>query len=91
MSSNGAGLRQGPLIGVDDPADPQLDLYRELKDPARRSGLGAEHSIFVVEGKITVERLLTSSYLIRSLLVDDHQVSASNDLVTATRARGVPV
>jgi tRNA G18 (ribose-2'-O)-methylase SpoU len=81
----------GLLIGVDDPADPRLDLYRDLSDGAMRPGLEAEHSIFVVEGKLTVERLLTSSYAIRSLLVDDHQVAASSDLVTATRSRGVPV
>ncbi|HEY1831042.1 MAG TPA: RNA methyltransferase [Acidimicrobiales bacterium] len=91
MSSNGTGTRQGPLIVVDDPADPRLELYRHLKDPAARPDLGTEPSIFVVEGKLTVERLLTSSYRIRSLLVDDHQVTASSDLVTATRARGVPV
>ncbi len=91
MSSNERGTFQGPLIGVDDPADPRLDLYRDLNDPAGRPGLEAEHSVFVVEGKLAVERLLTSSYRIRSLLVDDHQVTASGDLVTATRARGVPV
>lgn len=91
MSSNDADVHQGPLIHVDDPADPQLGLYRDLNDPAARGGMETAHSIFVVEGKLTVERLLTSAYRIRSLLVDDHQVTASSDLVTATRARGVPV
>jgi tRNA G18 (ribose-2'-O)-methylase SpoU len=84
-------IRQGPLIEVDDPADARLDPYRDLKDPAGRPGAEGEPSILVVEGKLTVDRLLTSSYRIRSLLVDDHQVTASSDLVTATRARGVPV
>ena len=32
-----------------------------------------------------------SSYRVRSLLVDEHQVTASSDLVAETRARGVPV
>ncbi len=91
MWSNEVGIRQGPLIGVEDPADPRLDLYRDLNDPAKRPDLESGHSIFIVEGRLTVERLLTSSYRIRSLLVDDHQVTAASELVTATRARGVPV
>lgn len=90
-SSNEAGILQGPLIGVDDPADPRLELYRDLNDPAGRLSLEAEHSVFVVEGKLTVERLLTSSYRIRSLLVDDHQATASPALVAEARATGVPV
>ena len=90
-SNDGAGVHHGPLISVDDPADPRLELYRDLNDPAGRLSLEAEHSVFVVEGKLTVERLLTSSYRIRSLLVDDHQVTASSALVTQARARGVPV
>jgi tRNA G18 (ribose-2'-O)-methylase SpoU len=73
------------------PEDPRLDLYRDLNDPARRNRMEADESVFVVEGRLAVERLLTSSYTIRSLLVDDHQVTAAGDLVTATRARGAPV
>jgi tRNA G18 (ribose-2'-O)-methylase SpoU len=81
----------GPLIEVADPADPRLDLYRNLNDPAgpiRRAGTG---SAFVVEGRLAVERLLSSRYSVRSLLVDDHQVTAVAGLVSATRARGAPV
>ena len=76
-----ADAGQGPLIAVTDPADPRLDPYRDLNDPAGRTRLEAEHSIFVVEGKLAVERLLTSPYRIRSLLVDDHQAVAASDLV----------
>jgi len=81
----------GPLVGVEDPGDQRLDLYRALNDPARRVRLDAEQSVFVVEGRLAVERLLTSQYTVRSLLVDDHQVTAASDLVAATRARGAPV
>jgi tRNA G18 (ribose-2'-O)-methylase SpoU len=81
----------GPLIGVVNPDDPRLDLYRDLNDPARRVRLEAHASVFVVEGRLAVERLLTSEYRVRSLLVDDHQVTAAGDLVAATRARGAPV
>lgn len=81
----------GPLVRVEDPDDPRLDLYRNLTDPADRARLEADRSVFVVEGRLAVERLLASAYSMRSLLVDDHQVSAAGDLVSATRARGVPV
>jgi tRNA G18 (ribose-2'-O)-methylase SpoU len=81
----------GPLIGVVNSDDPRLDLYRELNDPARRTQLETDEGVFVVEGKLAVDRLLTSGYTVRSLLVDDHQVMAASDLVAATRDRGVPV
>jgi tRNA G18 (ribose-2'-O)-methylase SpoU len=81
----------GPLVVVDDPDDPRLELYRNLNDPVGRVRVDAMESVFVVEGKLAVERLLTSEYSVRSLLVDDHQATAANDLVTATRALGVPV
>ncbi len=81
----------GPLIGVDDPDDPRLDLYRGLNDPAGRMALEADQSVFVVEGRLAVARLLTSGYTVRSLLVDDRHAAAAGDLVAATRARGAPV
>jgi tRNA G18 (ribose-2'-O)-methylase SpoU len=86
-----AAITSGPLVVVDDPGDPRLALYRDLNDPARRIGLDAEQSVFVVEGKVAVDRLLTSGYTVHSLLVDDHQLTAARDLVAATRARGAPV
>jgi tRNA G18 (ribose-2'-O)-methylase SpoU len=81
----------GPLVEIDDPRDPRLDVYRDLNDPAGRSRFGADQSVFVVEGRLAVERLLTSRYVVRSLLVDDHQVTAVPGLVAATQARGAPV
>jgi tRNA G18 (ribose-2'-O)-methylase SpoU len=84
-------VTMGPLVPVDDPADPRLDLYRHLKDPAARSRLDARASVFVIEGRLAVDRLLASNYPIRSLLVDDHQAAAAGDLVEATRSRGAPV
>jgi tRNA G18 (ribose-2'-O)-methylase SpoU len=82
---------RGPLIGIVNPGDARLDLYRDLNDPARRVRIEAHASVFVVEGRLAVERLLTSKYTVRSLLVDDHQVTAAGELVAATRALGAPV
>ena len=81
----------GPLVGIDDPDDPRLAPYRDLNDPAGRRRTGADGSIFVVEGRLAVERLLASGYAAASLLVDDRQVTAAGGLVAAVRARGVPV
>jgi len=81
----------GLLVEVDDPDDPRLDLYRDLNDPAGRTRLAADQSVFVVEGRLAVDRLLVSEYTVCSLLVDDHQLIAAHDLVAATRARGAPV
>jgi tRNA G18 (ribose-2'-O)-methylase SpoU len=81
----------GPLIEVHDTDDPRLDPYRLLNQPAARMRLDADHSVFVVEGRLAVDRLLNSGYTVRSLLVDDHQVDAVSHLVDATRARGAPV
>ncbi len=81
----------GPLVAVDDSDDPRLDYYRALNDPAGRIQLIADQSVFVVEGRLAVDRLLSSEYKVRSLLVDDHQVTAAGDLVAATQARGAPV
>jgi tRNA G18 (ribose-2'-O)-methylase SpoU len=81
----------GPLVAVEDPDDPRLDHYRDLNDPAGRIRPDTDQSVFVVEGRLAVDRLLTSGYTVCSLLVDDHQVTAAGDLVAATRARGAPV
>ena len=88
---DGPAVTPGPLVRVDDPDDPRLDPYRDLNDPAKRGRLDAGQSIFVVEGRLAVDRLLTSGYTVRSLLVDDHQAVAAAELVSATRARGASV
>ena len=84
------GATPGPLIWVVDPEDPRLEPYRNLNDPARRIRMEADGSVFVVEGRLAVDRLLTSKYRVRSLLVDDHQVRAAVGLVEAARAEGAP-
>jgi len=92
---NGSGTAgsdcPGPLVEVDDPDDPRLAAYRNLNDPAGRSRYEEGESIFVVEGRLAVERLLGSGYRVLSLLVDDHQLTSAAGPVAATRARGAAV
>jgi tRNA G18 (ribose-2'-O)-methylase SpoU len=84
-------VSRGPLVSVDDPADERLADYRRLNDPAIRRRVEADQGIFVVEGRVAVGQLLGSDYRVRSLFVDDHQVTAAADLVEGVRARGMPV
>lgn len=75
---------------VDDPSDPRLADYRQLKDPARPSREAAR-SVFVVEGRLAVGQLLASRYEVVSLLVDEHQAQAAAALVAGVERAGAPV
>ncbi len=81
----------GPLVVVDDLDDVRLAEYRDLNDPAFRRRVEAELGIVVVEGRVAVRQLLDSDLMVRSLLVDDHQVTLADDLASGVRARGATV
>ena len=81
---------RGPLVVVDDPADPRLADYRDLNDAALRRRHGTD-DVVVVEGRVAVGQLLATPSEVCSLLVDDHQVTAAATLVAGVRARGAPV
>lgn len=81
----------GPLVFVDYPGDERLREYRDLNDRELRQRVDAEGQIFVVEGRIAVQRLLSSAYKVRSLLIDDHQAVALSGVVETVRATGAPV
>jgi tRNA G18 (ribose-2'-O)-methylase SpoU len=55
-------------IDVEDPADPRLADYLQLTDSAARRRRERDE-LFVAEGPVAVERLLTSGHRIRSVLV----------------------
>lgn len=57
------------LITIDDPRDPQVSDYVGLKSPKERRRLETAGGIFVAEGPLVVERLLKSSYTVRSLML----------------------
>jgi tRNA G18 (ribose-2'-O)-methylase SpoU len=80
----------GPLVAVDDPHDPRLAHYRDLAGATRRRRPG-DDTVVMVEGRLAVERLVTSRYQTLSLLVDDHQVRTAARVVDAVRATGAPV
>ena len=86
-----AGAGTGPVVRIDELDDHRLPEYRDLNDPVARRRLEAELGIIVVEGRVAVRQLLDSALPVRSLLVDDHQLTLAADLVEAVRTRGAPV
>jgi tRNA G18 (ribose-2'-O)-methylase SpoU len=52
------------VIEIEDPLDPRLAEYRGLRQRGRESD-----EYFIVEGVLTIERLLTSPYPVRSVLM----------------------
>ena len=59
-----------PLVPLDDPADPRLTDYRDLRDAdLRRRG-----DAFVCEGRLVVERAVAHRWPLRSVLVMDSRV-----------------
>lgn len=71
---------------VEDPADPRLDGYRFLRDPARRRRIERNREIFVVEGLAVLEALLTSPYRLRSALVSVARAEAAGALLAGVDA-----
>ncbi|MFM7067948.1 MAG: TrmH family RNA methyltransferase, partial [Actinomycetes bacterium] len=56
-----------PPTVLTDPADPRFDDYRNLRG-AQRRGNAATNDAVIAEGRIAVERLLSSRYRVRSVL-----------------------
>ncbi len=62
-----------PFIGVDSPEDPRLADYRALRERELRTtenGAGR----FIAEGKLVVERLVSSRYRVRSAFVREDRL-----------------
>jgi tRNA G18 (ribose-2'-O)-methylase SpoU len=54
---------------LEDLTDPRLADYVHLREPSRRMAIERERGIFTVEGRLSVEALLASPYVVRSVLV----------------------
>jgi tRNA G18 (ribose-2'-O)-methylase SpoU len=57
------------LIEVDDPADPRLSDYRDLRDVELRRHLEADEGLFIAEGEKVVRRALEAGFAPRSFLM----------------------
>jgi|SRR5215213_2036961 len=57
------------LVAVDDPDDPRLRDYRDLRDVQLRTSLEADHGLFLAEGEKVVRRAIEAGYPPRSFLM----------------------
>ncbi|KCZ88972.1 TrmH family RNA methyltransferase [Hyphomonas jannaschiana] len=76
------------LIPVTDPADPRLAAYTSIREKDLTSGHGGR---FIVEGKVTLETLLTRSrFAVESLFLAESRLAPLADLLAKVPA-DVPV
>jgi len=64
-----------PIERITDLDDARLVDYAHLREPSRRMGLERAAGIFTVEGRLSVEALITSPYRVRSILVAAEHVA----------------
>lgn len=74
------------LVGIDDPADPRLGDYRDLRDVALRKHLEAEHGLFLAEGEKVVRRAVAAGFAARSFLMAPRWLDSLADVLATTEA-----
>jgi len=74
------------LIAVDDPADPRLADYRDLRDVELRKHLEAEHGLFLAEGEKVVRRAVEAGFRPRSFLMAEKWLDGLGDVLAASDA-----
>lgn len=67
------------VVVIEDPSDPRVADYRDLRDPATRRR-ERDESVVIVEGLIAIGRLLESEHRLRSLLVAAPQLHRLDEL-----------
>jgi tRNA G18 (ribose-2'-O)-methylase SpoU len=74
------------LHHIDDPADPRLADYRDLRDVELRKHLEAEHGLFLAEGEKVVRRAVEAGFTPRSLLMAPRWLDGLADVLAMTDA-----
>jgi tRNA G18 (ribose-2'-O)-methylase SpoU len=74
------------IVEIDDPADPRLADYRDLRDVELRKTLEAEHGLFLAEGEKVVRRAVESGHHPRSFLMSPRWLEGLQDILDATEA-----
>lgn len=74
------------LIEVEDPTDPRLADFRDLRDVQLRQSLEAENGLFLAEGEKVVRRAVTAGYGVRSFLMAPRWVTSLEDVLETTDA-----
>src|SRR3954453_18766245 len=74
------------LVDVQDPGDPRLADYRDLRDVELRKTLEAEHGLFLAEGEKVVRRAVEGGFAVRSFLMAPRWLDGLSDVLSATDA-----
>jgi tRNA G18 (ribose-2'-O)-methylase SpoU len=74
------------LIQIDDPDDPRLADYRDLRDVELRKHLEAEHGLFLAEGEKVVRRAVEAGFTPRSFLMAPRWLDGLDDVLGTTSA-----
>jgi tRNA G18 (ribose-2'-O)-methylase SpoU len=74
------------LVRVDDPGDPRLADYRDLRDVQLRQHLEAEHGLFLAEGEKVVRRAVEGGFAPRSFLMAERWLDGLADVLATTDA-----
>jgi tRNA G18 (ribose-2'-O)-methylase SpoU len=73
-------------VEIDDPADPRLADYRDLRDVQLRQSLEAEHGLFLAEGEKVVRRAAEACFPVRSFLMAPRWLEGLADVLDAADA-----
>ncbi|GAA1479403.1 RNA methyltransferase [Nocardioides aestuarii] len=74
------------LLELDDPADPRLRDYRDLRDVELRKSLEGEEGLFLAEGEKVVRRALEAGFTARSFLMAPRWLDGLADLLDRSAA-----
>ncbi len=73
-------------VEIDDPTDPRLADYRDLRDVQLRQSLEAEHGLFLAEGEKVVRRAVEAGFPVRSFLMAPRWLEGLADVMEGTEA-----
>jgi tRNA G18 (ribose-2'-O)-methylase SpoU len=76
----------GPVVEIDDPADPRLADYRSLTDVALRTRIEPPNGLFIAEGALVIERALAAGYGLRSALMSPQWLDRTRDSLSGSDA-----
>ena len=79
-------LSVATYVEIDDPADPRLADYRDLRDVQLRQSLEAEHGLFLAEGEKVVRRAAEAGFPVRSFLMAPRWLDGLADVLERTDA-----
>jgi tRNA G18 (ribose-2'-O)-methylase SpoU len=74
------------LVVIDDPDDPRLADYRDLRDVQLRRSLEVEHGLFIAEGEKVVRRAVEAGFAVRSFLMASRWLDGLADVLAGTDA-----